>query len=980
MNKYWLYTFTSACVLAALGGCDASNGDLQGGSSSGQDPDPVVVDFPIAYVERPLPRDDESGMLLADNVLDPAAFKPGAKLIIKDRAAVAASEIVLTAGVFGSADTDGEEPLYDVKDLETSDDGLKLIFAMRAPADEDADEDEQPTWNIWEYDRETDVLRRIIQSDITAEAGEDVAPYYLPDGRIVFSSTRQRRSKAILLDENKPQFAALTEDREQEAFLLHVMDDDGSNIEQLTFNQSHDLHPTVLDNGQILFLRWDNFDNRGGMDRLSLYTINPDGTNPALAYGYHSQLTGTNNTEGVFNQPRQLQNGKVLVNLRPREFDQLGGDLVEIDIDGYTDLSQAAGSNMGGVGPAQEVATNAPVHTDGTPSPHGFFSSAYPMADNTGRYLVSWSPCVVRGYRFGTYVNASLQLIDVAGDFVNRDGELLAEGQTAITIEEDEVGTFPCNDRTLASTAVVLAEPMYGLWVYDPVISTQSPVDLATPNRMVTEAVIMEPVAPATHLETTLRNQDRAALVEQDVGVVHIHSVYDLDGEDTSPAGIIATADPMQVAPDERPARFLRVLKAVSLPDDDVFDFNLGVADGAGNFRMKDILGYVPVEPDGSAMFKVPADVAVTFSVVNAEGKRISERHQNWFTVRAGEVRQCTGCHARDSEVPHGNAAKDLGSINMGALSSSHFPNTVLLDTLDPMNPLPQLPPNVGETMAAYYARINSSSSSTVDGARTPSVNIYFEDEWTDETTGLTKADIIDFSYNDLNSPAPTTNSACINNWNSLCRVVINYEDHIHPIWEASRMIDRGMGEEDFTCTTCHSAVDEAGLQKLPAGERQLELTGELSQVNNNYMVSYAELFLASPVYELNPETGILQPETEHKQVDGVFVYYARQTIVDEDGNEEVIDIEAPLDTEFELVLDEEGQPIPVIVNTDRTFGRIMVPGRALSSQVFFNTFSQAGATVDHRGVLSGAELKLISEWLDIGAQYYSNPFDAPPD
>ena len=31
---------------------------------------------------------------------------------------------------------------------------------------------------------------------------------------------------------------------------------------------------------------------------------------------------------------------------------------------------------------------------------------------------------------------------------------------------------------------------------------------------------------------------------------------------------------------------------------------------------------------------------------------------------------------------------------------------------------------------------------------------------------------------------------------------------------------------------------------------------------------------------------------------------------------------------------------------------------------------------VDHTGMLSGAELKLISEWLDLGAQNFNDPFD----
>ena len=33
---------------------------------------------------------------------------------------------------------------------------------------------------------------------------------------------------------------------------------------------------------------------------------------------------------------------------------------------------------------------------------------------------------------------------------------------------------------------------------------------------------------------------------------------------------------------------------------------------------------------------------------------------------------------------------------------------------------------------------------------------------------------------------------------------------------------------------------------------------------------------------------------------------------------------------------------------------------------------------VDHRDFMSPGELRLLSEWLDIGAQYYNDPFVAP--
>ena len=150
--------------------------------------------------------------------------------------------------------------LAAVKDVEIAFDGSAVVFAMRGPVNLnlDLDDEDQPTWNIWEYVFETQTLRRVIASDLTAEIGHDLAPHYLPDGRIIFSSTRQLRSKAILLDENKGAFEAFDEDLNEPAFLLHVMDADGQNIEQVSFNQSHDMDPAVLSTGQVVFSRWDH--------------------------------------------------------------------------------------------------------------------------------------------------------------------------------------------------------------------------------------------------------------------------------------------------------------------------------------------------------------------------------------------------------------------------------------------------------------------------------------------------------------------------------------------------------------------------------------------------------------------------------------------------------------------------------------------------------------------------------------------------
>ncbi|MCH7984346.1 MAG: hypothetical protein IIC28_10295, partial [Chloroflexi bacterium] len=286
--------------------------------------------------------------------------------------------------------------LGDVMGVEISVDGSRVLFAMRGPFDPNLADDEQPTWNIWEYDISSDTLVRVITPDITAEAGHDIWPYYLADGRVIFSSTRQRQSKAVLLNENKPQFEAQDEDRSESAFLLHVMNIDGSDMHQISFNQSHDLDPSVLDNGRVLFSRWDH---APGVNGIHLYTMNPDGTELQLLYGAESHLTGTNGTEVQFLSARETADGRVMTIVRPFDHPELGGAIDLIDTPVFVENFQPTAANSGLVGPAQIAATNNQVRTDLAPSPGGRYRSAFPLWDGTDRVLVSWAICRVMAER-----------------------------------------------------------------------------------------------------------------------------------------------------------------------------------------------------------------------------------------------------------------------------------------------------------------------------------------------------------------------------------------------------------------------------------------------------------------------------------------------------------------------------------------------------------------------------------------------------
>ncbi len=78
---------------------------------------------------------------------------------------------------------------------------------------------------------------------------------------------------------------------------------------------------------------------------------------------------------------------------------------------------------------------------------------------------------------------------------------------------------------------------------------------------------------------------------------------------------------------------------------------------GETEFEQQQILGYAPVEPDGSFKLHVPADTPLGLAIVDAKGRAI-QTHLNWIQVRPGERRTCDGCHS-----PRRGA-----SLNSGAL------------------------------------------------------------------------------------------------------------------------------------------------------------------------------------------------------------------------------------------------------------------------------------------------------------------------
>ncbi len=924
-------------AVSLLSACDPA-------STSAEGIDPGVVEIPVALVKRPVPVDDMGDEVQPD-IRDPLLFMAGGDVYLRSTSAVNATITNITASVTGGSG--------DVKGLNASHDGSKLIFSLRLE-DPNPNDDTVPSWNVYEYDMETAQLRRVISSLGVAEEGDDLYPAYLPDGRIVFTSNRQRQSREMLINEANPggAYSALDENEGIRALVLHVMNPDGTDIHQISFNQSHDLYPQVLiqhDAGRIVFSRWDNAFNN---EEFNLYTVNPDGSDLEILYGSRSHDTGTGATPIQFTQFREMENGDLMVLTRPFDDTFDGGAIEIIDIDRFADIDKPIWSLAGMPGPAQTPATVSDVANDGSVSVNGRYSSAFPLWDGSSRMLVSKSTCQ----------------LDVGG-----------------TIR-------PCIDPYLSDPAAQEKSPAYSIWLYDMDVDTEKPIVLAEPGMVMTEVIAVQsrPRAPVIFdRELTGELEDWGPFV----AAVNIKSVYDMgDGGFDGcffghcAAGVTSVqdfADPLGIPADQRPARFVRFIRAVGIPDPDDPTLNNppdldNAAFGLNRRRgMRQIVGYAPVEPDGSVKVKVPANVPLALEVLDAEGRRIGPQHHNWFQVQPGDTLTCVGCHDGNNggsppEI-HARGDGEAPSINSGVPPSGLLANTLIPLTTSP-NPYLG---NPGQTLAEVrFDSVGLIPSTPPAPEPELSADLVYEDYWTDPALGVPNGGYA-YRYNDPlpwpmaglhPSMLPPTNIFCTP-WKYNCRVTINYPAHIHAIFQVDRGADAftvdapanppsndptntplvvtntpdGIGDD--TCIACHTSLNGT---RLPYG--QLDLTTDPNQDPNDRYRSYNEMFQQKP----------------GRFFDGMNLVNFTIDIQVDDGTGTGNTITVTVDDPAAVV-----RPSMTPLGARASYFIEKMTGTELDAPR-----ALAAGSVDHSGMLTAAELKLISEWLDLGGQNFNDPFD----
>lgn len=912
---------TAACLSACGGGGGSGGVSLVSGD---QDEDPVVVEIPVAYVRRPVTQ-------VFPDLREPLSFNPGAEIFLRQRASTTADDINITekilAVVADELQVESAELAIDIKGLESAFDGSRIIFAARVVPEPVAANLEFTTWNLWLLDIETEQVSYLIPSRIKRNeglesgGGQDIAPYFLPDDRIVFSSTRQIANQSRQLNEGRAQiFSALDEDGRSPAAVLHVYDprQRGDEFRQISFNLSHDLDPVVLASGEILFSRWNNT----ATDHISLYRVEPSGAGLAPVYGFHSRNSGTDGAAIAYTQARELDDGRLASVVHDFSPQSLGGEIVLIDANAFAESDQGRWSNPEPGSEAQASLTRTDVRSDDVLSPGGQYGSVYPLRDGSGRLLVTWSECRV-----------------VDADAALAEGETPQSGDLA-----------PCS---LAPDNTDSAPPLYGAWIYDPGADTQRPVVLAREGYWVSEIIAAENREfPSVLARGESFNADLAA---SELGQLQIGSVYDFDGVDQSPAGIAQHARPGTPAFMDRPARFLRIVTPVPVPDPDIFEIPRYAAGISAAFGFREILGYVPIEPDGSVTLTTAARRPFTFDILDERGRRIGPSHNYWLQLSPGELLQCAGCHDHGSGLPHGLNDSQPVLSNPGARGlsggSTGYPAT---DTAV------LFAPDSGATMAETWD-FHEPRSNPAAAARSLDTAPSYVDDWSGPQIEP-QAPIEDRNYDSLWDDIPQDRRIITRGFDASQppRAVINYVDHIQPIWERDRTpVTTADGTVFTNCVGCHSSTVDA---PVPAG--QLDLSSAPSDLDQDHYASYREILSNDSEQWLdtggtaadrqricsetdaqgNVITTTLSPQVRATASAGSAAASAAFFACFEGGSC------GPPDTPVlpANCTEEGGDPIPATRNT-----------------------------VDHTGMLSAPELHLLSEWLDIGAQYFNNPFDS---
>jgi mono/diheme cytochrome c family protein len=413
---------------------------------------------------------------------------------------------------------------------------------------------EDAFFHIYEVNVDGTGLRRL-----TYGKYDDMDARYLPDGRIVFLSTRRGRSTQVLPRpvQYSPENAAPDcyvrcgggPERPVAIYTLHVMDADGSDIHPISAFESFEWHPSVDFSGRILYARWDYVD-RHNQPFMGLWSTLPDGTGVQAVYGNF-----TWNPLSVF-EARSIPGSHKIIFTASAHHSITGGSLVLLDPRrGFDDEPPLTRLTPEVCFPESE---GWPLH---------YYANPYPLNENF--MLVSWSD-------------------QPLADHVGRMGD--------------------------AGSGIYLYDAFGNLnLIYrDPTIGCECPLPLKPRAK---------PSVASAELTESASQEGYFVVSDVEMGLTGI------------PRGTVKRLRLVGIPVKTHPT--------MNYPE-------LGLThEDPGKF----VLGTVPVEPDGSAYFRVPAGVSLFFQALDEKGMAVRTMRTAIY-AQPGQVVSCVGCHEPRNTTP----------------------------------------------------------------------------------------------------------------------------------------------------------------------------------------------------------------------------------------------------------------------------------------------------------------------------------------
>ncbi|MHC4399885.1 MAG: SUMF1/EgtB/PvdO family nonheme iron enzyme [Planctomycetota bacterium] len=242
---------------------------------------------------------------------------------------------------------------------------------------------------------------------------------------------------------------------------------------------------------------------------------------------------------------------------------------------------------------------------------------------------------ILSGYH-GVNRMGELVLIDTTKGWFEADGivqRMAHRGEPAVPVVRDALvdrswpkflHPYPLSEKHFITAAQLTQKASWGIYlvdVFDNVVPLIVDAEFDFFEPIPVKKTVKPPVLP-----------DRVD-PSRDDAVVYLHDVYAGPGLAGVPRGAVKRL---------RVAAYHFGFPGMAGPD------KIG---RAGPWEAMRILGTVPIDDDGSASFRVPANTPITVQPLDAEGKALALM-RSWYTAMPGETAACVGCHEQPKDTP----------------------------------------------------------------------------------------------------------------------------------------------------------------------------------------------------------------------------------------------------------------------------------------------------------------------------------------